>query len=121
MIRSTEQTLYRLDNLNAEQQRISYQMSTGKKLQQGSDDSNLYTREIYVDDKIRVYEGLKVQIEKTNAQNDVADSTLGEVKNLLTYVKSEVLKALNATTDPEAKAAIAINLAGIKKFIRFCK
>ncbi|WP_072682212.1 flagellar hook-associated protein FlgL [Arcobacter sp. LA11] len=115
MIRSTEQTLYRLDNLNAEQQRISYQMSTGKKLEQGSDDSNLYTREIYIDDKIRVYEGLKTQIEKTTAQNNVADSTLGEVKNLLTYVKAEVIKALNDTTDPEARAAIAINLAGIKE------
>jgi len=115
MIRSTEQTLYRLDNLNAEQQRISYQMSTGKKLQQGSDDANLYTREIYVDDKIRVYEGLKVQINKTNAQNNVADSTLSEVKNLLTYVKAEAIKALNDTTDDEAKAAIAVNLAGIRE------
>jgi flagellar hook-associated protein 3 FlgL len=115
MIRSTEQTLFRLDNLNREQQRISYQMSTGKKLERGSDDSNLYTREIYVDDKIRVYEGLKVQIEKTTAQNNTADSTLKEAKNLLTYVKAEVIKALNATTDSESKLSIAVNLRGVKE------
>ncbi len=66
MIRSTQETLYRLDNLNTQQERISYQMASGKKLQYGSDDANLYTREIYIDDKIRVYEGLKSQIEKNN-------------------------------------------------------
>lgn len=115
MIRSTEQTLFRLDNLNKEQQRISYQMSTGKKLQQGSDDSNLYTREIYVDDKIRVYEGIKVQIEKTTAQNNTSDTTLKEAKNLLTYAKAEVIKALNATSDDQSKLAIAINLQGVKE------
>lgn len=115
MIRSTEQTLYRLDNLNAQQQRISYQMSTGKKLQYGSDDANLYTREIYIDDKIRVYEGLKIQIEKTTAQNNTSDSTLAEAKDMMTYIKAEVIKALNDTTDPEAKKAIAINLAGVRE------
>ncbi len=115
MIRSTQETLYRLDNLNKEQERITYQMSTGKELQNGSDDANLYTREIYVDDKIRVYEGLQTQIEKTNAQNNVSDSTLSEIKDLLTYVKAEVIKALNDTTDADAKEVIAINLAGVKE------
>ncbi len=115
MIRSTEQTLFRLDNLNAEQQRISYQMSTGRKLQQGSDNSNLYAREIYVDDKISVYKGLKVQIERTNAQNNVSDSILADAKDLLSYVKSEVLKALNSTTDDNARISIAINLEGVKE------
>ncbi len=115
MIRSTQQTLYRLGNLNKQQERISYQLSTNKKLQYGSDDANLYTREIYVDDKIRMYEGIKVQIEKTNAQNNTSDSTLKEAKNLLSYVKAEVIKALNATTDAGAKQAIAVNLKGVKE------
>lgn len=115
MIRSTEQTLYRLNLLNEQQERISYQMSSNKKLQYGSDDANLYTREIYIDDKIRVYEGLQTQINKTTAQNNTSDSTLTEAKDLLTYVKAEVLKALNATTDAEAKDAIAVNLKGVKE------
>lgn len=115
MIRSTQETLYRLDNLNTQQERISYQMSSGKKLQYGSDDANLYTREIYIDDKIRVYEGLKSQIEKTTAQNNTSDSTLAEAKNLITYVKAEVIKALNSTTDDNAKQAIAVNLKGVKE------
>lgn len=115
MIRSTQETLYRLDNLNTQQERISYQMASGKKLQYGSDDANLYTREIYIDDKIRVYEGLKSQIDKTTAQNNTSDSTLAEAKNLITYVKAEVIKALNSTTDDNAKQAIAVNLKGVKE------
>ncbi len=117
MINSARETFYRLDNLNSLQQRISYQMSTGRKLKQGSDDAQLYTRDIYVDDKIRVYEGLKVQIERTTSQNNVSDSTLGEVKKLLTYIKAEVIKALNATTNDTGKAAIAANLRGVKENI----
>jgi len=115
MIRSTQTTMYRLDNLNNEQQRISYQMSTGKKLQYGSDDANVYTREVYIDDKINVYEGLKVQIEKANAQNTMSDSTLAEAKDLVSYIKAEVTKALNATTDDTARLAIATNLEGVKE------
>jgi len=115
MIRSTQTTMYRLDNLNNEQQRISYQMSTGKKLQYGSDDANLYTREVYIDDKINVYEGLKVQIEKTNAQNTMSDSALAEAKDLISYIKAEVTKALNSTTDDTARLAIATNLEGVKE------
>ena len=115
MINKTENMLYHLSNLDAQQQRVSYQMSTGKKLQYGSEDSNLYAREIYVDDKIRMYEGLKFQIEKTNAQNNVSDSSLGEVKNILEYVKSELIKANTSTTTSEGLRAIAINVAGMKE------
>ncbi len=115
MIRSTQTIMYRLDNLNNEEQRISYQMSTGKKLQEGSDDANIYSREVYIDDKIKMYEGLKFQIEKTTAQNNSSDSTLGDAKDLIAYTKVEVIKALNATTDDTARLAIATNLEGVKQ------
>lgn len=115
MISSTRETIYRLDNLNNEQQRITYQMSTGKKLQYGSDDANTYAREVYIDDKIRMYEGLQSQIEKTTAQNNGADSTLADAKDLIAYVKTEIIKALNATTDDTGKLAIATNLEGVKE------
>lgn len=117
MIRSTEQTLYRLNLLNKQQERISYQMSSKEKLQYGSDDANLYTREIYIDDKIRVYEGLETQINKSAAQNKTSDSTLKEAKDLVAYVKAEVLKGLNSTTDADARKAIAVNLKGVKENI----
>ena len=115
MIDFSSQVFYKLDQLNTYNTKLAYQLSSGKKLNNGSDDANLHTRLIYVDDKIRVYEGLKIQIEKTSAQNNVSDSTLKEIKNLLAYVKKEVIKALNGTTSNEAKTSIAVNLEGIKK------
>ena len=115
MIDFSSQIFYKLDQLNNHKTKLAYQLSSGKKINQGSDDANLHTRLIYVDDKIRVYEGLKTQIERTTAQNNVSDSTLKEIKNLLAYVKKEVIKALNATTSNEAKSSIAVNLEGIKK------
>ncbi len=114
MIDFSSQIFYKLDQLNTHNTKLAYQLSSGKKINHGSDDANLHTRLIYVDDKIRVYEGLKIQIEKTTAQNNVSDSTLKEIKNLLAYVKKEVIKALNATTSDEAKSSIAVNLEGIK-------
>lgn len=115
MIRNTTETLFRLDMLNDKFQKLTYQQSTGKKLQYGSDDANLYTRELHIDDRIMTYEGLKTQINKTAAQNTTADTTLKEAKNLLTFIKQEVLKGLTDTTDDEARKAIAVNLEGVKK------
>jgi len=115
MINQTEQTLYRLSNLNAEQTRISYQLSTGKVIDKGSEDSSLYSREIYIDDRIRTYEGIQTQIERTTAQNNVSDSTIGEMKALFELARTEIIKANTDTTSDEGKKAIALNLAGIKE------
>ncbi|WP_122894090.1 flagellin N-terminal helical domain-containing protein [Arcobacter peruensis] len=115
MINQTEQTLYRLSNLNAEQTRISYQMSTGKVIDKGSEDSTLYSREIYIDDRLRTYEGIQTQIERTTVQNNISDSTIGEMKALFELAKTELIKANTDTTDDEGKKAIASNLAGIKE------
>jgi flagellar hook-associated protein 3 FlgL len=115
MINQTEQTLFRLDNLNAEQTRISYQTSTGKKINNGSEDASLYSREIFVDDRIRTYEGIKTQIERTTAQNNTSDSTIGEMKKLFEVVKTELIKANTDTTSDEGRKAIALNIAGIRE------
>lgn len=114
MIDFTSQMVYRLGNLNTEQQRISYQMSTGRILDRGSDDSSIFARELYVEDKIRAYEGLQTQISKTTAQNNVSDSSISEMKTLIESTKSEILSALNAGMDASDKNAVAVSLRGIK-------
>lgn len=115
MINQTEQTLFRLSNLNAEQTRISYQIATGKNIDNGSEDASGYSREIFVDDRIRTYEGIKYQIERTTAQNNVSDSTIGEMKKLFELVKTELIKANTDTTSDEGRKSIALNVAGIKE------
>jgi len=114
MINQTEQTLYRLSNLNAEQSRISYQTSTGEVLENGSDDSTLYSREILIDDRIRTYEGIKLQIERTTVQNNAADSAISEIKKIYEVIKTELIKANTDTTSEEGKKSIALNIEGMK-------
>ena len=115
MIQNTSEMTFRLNNLNQEQQRISYQMSTGKELQDGSDDSQRFSREVYIQDKINVYTGLQGQIVKTDAQNNSADTAMAEIKKLITYVQTELKKANTDTTDATAREGIATNLEGVKK------
>lgn len=115
MINQTEQMFYRLSNLDTLQQKLTYQTSTKEKLQVGSDDSMLYSRIISVDDKVRTYEGLKTQIQKTQAQNKVADSSMAEIKKILDYMTGELVKANTATTTRDGLTAIATSIGGLKE------
>lgn len=115
MINQIDQTLYRLGNLDSMQQKLSYQASTGKKIEKGSDDSILYSRIISLDDKIATYEGLKTQIAKTTTQNNTSDSSLSETKNLLDYMKAELIKANTDSTNDNGLRAIAANISGMKE------
>lgn len=117
MISQTQQMVYRLSNLDTQYEKNSYQMSTKKELQYGSDDSVLYARIVSVDDKIRTYEGLQSQIERTTLQNDTSDSSLSEIKKILEFAKQELIKANTTTTTPEGLAAIASSISGIKENI----
>lgn len=115
MINQTEQMSYRIKNLDVQQQKISYQMATKESLQNGSDDSVLYARIVYVDDKIRTYEGLKSQIERTNVQNNASDTSVKDIKKILEYVKQELIKANTSTTTDDGRVAIATSIAGLKE------
>jgi len=115
MIDLTSSTIFRLDNLNKAQTQLSYQQSSGKLIDRGSDDTQVFAREIYVQDKITVYEGISFQVEKTTAQNSNSDSALASMKTLLEYVKSELLKALNDTNGATERATIAVQLEGVKE------
>lgn len=115
MINQLDQTLYRLGNLDNVQRKLSYQSSTGKKLEQGSDDATLYSRLISIDDKIRTFQGLQTQVQKTTLQNNTADTGMSEIKKTLEYVKSELIKANTSTTSGSELAAIASAISGMKE------
>lgn len=115
MIDLTSQMIYRIGNLDVENERIAYQMSTGKVIDKGSDDSVLYGRYLDVENSLRTYEGLKTQIEKTTAQNNVTDSTVGEMKTTLESMKVDLLKSLNSGMTRPDRLAIASNFAGMRE------
>lgn len=115
MINITDQMLFRLGNLNQENLRISYQQSTGKLLQHGSDDTAVFSKELYLGDKIRTYEGIEEQITRAMSMNDAIDSTLADVKLSLDTVKVSMLKTLNAGMQQSDKQSVATELQGIRE------
>ena len=114
MIDLTNQMTYRIGNLDIENQRISYQMSTGKVLENGSDDSVLYGKYLNIESNLRVYEGLELQIQKTTAQNNVSDSSISEIKKVLDTIKVDLLKSLNAGMTREDRVSVAKNIEGMR-------
>jgi flagellar hook-associated protein 3 FlgL len=115
MISQVEQTIYRLNNLDKTQQKLNYQLSTKQQLENGSDDSVLFGRITSAQDKVRTFEGIKTIVERTKVQNDMSDSSLKEAKNLLTFIKSELMKANTDTTSDDGLKSIAVVLAGTRE------
>jgi len=118
MIDTSQNMLYHIGNLNAESKRIYYQMATGTNMDKGSENSILHSNLIDLDDKLRVTEGLKLQITKSKIINTTADSSLKELKNLLgtgdNSIQTDLLKGLNSGMDRNDKLALATNLRGIR-------
>ncbi|RXJ87937.1 flagellar hook-associated protein FlgL [Arcobacter sp. CECT 8985] len=117
MINTLSESMYRLDLLNEKQEKLTYQSSTRKKIDDGSDDSLTFTRQIYLENKVSTFENLKSQIEITTAQNDTADTAVGSIKDKIEIAKNEILRALNGTEQETSRSTIAINVSGLKKSI----
>jgi flagellar hook-associated protein 3 FlgL len=115
MVNLTDQMLYRVHNLNEQNTKISTQMATGRKLTVGSDDTQTYSRELFISDKIRKYEGLQTQLRDVDAQNQVADDTMTEIKTQIDSIHTEMMKALNSGATPVEKKIIATNIKSTKE------
>ena len=115
MINTSNSMQYYINNLNTQTERISHSMASGNAIKNGSDDSVLHTKLINLEDKLKVTENLSLQITKTTALNDTADSTIGEVKNSIESIKLDLMKALNDGMDRSDKLALATNIEGIRE------
>lgn len=115
MIDMSNNMMYHLGNLNSTNTRISYQMSTGKNQEKGSEDSLLYNDILRIENKLRVTESLELQLAKTSAINDSADTNMADMKNSLDAIKIDIMKGLNDGMDRSDKLALASNLSGIRE------
>lgn len=115
MIDMSNRMMYHINSLNTQNEKISYQMASGKAIKQGSENSLLHSSIINLEDKLRVTERLQLQIQKTRALNDTADSNIAEMKLSLDNIKTDLLKSLNAGMDRSDKLALAANLKGIRE------
>lgn len=114
MISSIDSTLYRIGVLDKSQSKLNFQLG-GRKLQNGSDDSVTYGRVLHVGDRIRTDEGIRDQINRANVLNSASDSSIKEMKNIVEFIRVELIKANTSTTNSEGLEAIAKNLKGAKQ------
>ena len=117
MIDTSRNMLFHIGNLNSENHRISYQMGTGKNQELGSEDAMLHANLINIEDKIRVTESLKLQINKSNVMNELSDTSFKEMILVIDSIKSDLMKGLNAGMDRSDKLALATSLKGIRENI----
>ncbi len=114
MIITANEMNYRLDSLNAEQRRISAQMSTRQKIDDGSEDTEVFGEELYIENKLSVYGEIESQINKTVAQNRAADTATADIKKLFEKVKAELIKANTSAVSDDERETIATGLEGVK-------
>lgn len=114
MINTSNQLLYQLEIVNKENLKVSNQMSTGKEIQKGSDNSILYHQIQNIENEISQYTNIETQINQSSIQNNTADSAVAEIKNQMESINSEVIKALNSGIDESSKEAISINIQSME-------
>jgi len=117
MIDTTNNLMYRLELLNKQNSLVNYQMSTGKEIQNGSENSLLYNEILNIENEISTYEAIEIEINKTQLFNNSSDKALSEIKTQMDAINSEVLKALNAGVDQSSKTAISKNVENMKENI----
>lgn len=115
MIFTTNEITFRLNNLNTEHRRLAYQTSAQRKIDNGSEDTNLYARELHLEDKLANLSEVKVQIEKTVAQNLSSDTAVNNIKKHFDQILSELTKANTDTQSDSNRKIIAVKLKGVKE------
>ncbi len=117
MILTTSQMNYRLDNLNTEHKRVAYQISSGRKIDDGSEDSDIYGRELYVENKLSVYREVKVQLNKAVAQNNASDTAIMSMKKLIEKIKANLIKANTSALNDSERQIIGTELKAMRENI----
>jgi len=117
MVNTSNYLLHQLDSLNQQHLKVNYQMSSGKAINEGSEDSILFNNIISIDNDINMYNNIETQINQSMYFNSVADTAMAEIKTQMEAINSEVLKALNSGIDSSGKEAISISIENMEETI----
>ena len=114
MVSSINSIMYNLNLLNEKNAKVTYGLSSGNALQNGSDDSQQYNQILSVNNKVRTYDSILSQIQSSSSYNETSDSTVSSIKTSLESAQSLILKALNGTTSSDNKESISYEIDSLK-------
>lgn len=107
MISSIDTIKYNLTLLNKKNERVTYQMSSGEALQNGSDDSQKYNKILSINNNVNTYTSILERIQLSESYNINSDKSVDSMKNSMENIIGLLNEAVTDTTTSDGKSAIA--------------
>ena len=107
MISSIDTIKYNLTLLNKRNERVTYQMSSGEALQNGSDDSQKYNKILSINNNVNTYTSILERIQSSESYNINSDKSVDSMKNSMENIIGLLNEAVTDTTTSDGKSAIA--------------
>ena len=114
MVSSISTIMYNLELLNKRNSKVTYQMSSGDALQNGSDNSKQYNQILSINNNVKSYSSILERIQQSNSYNTSSDTAVSSIKTQMESAQSLVLRALNGTVSSNDKSTIADEIESIK-------
>ena len=107
MISSIDTIKYNLTLLNKRNERVTYQMSSGEALQNGSDDSQKYNKILSINNNVNTYTSILERIQSSESYNINSDKSVDSMKSSMENIIGLLNEAVTDTTTSDGKSAIA--------------
>lgn len=106
MVSSIDTIKYNLSLLNKRNEKVTYQMSSGEALQNGSDNSQQYNKILTINDNVNTYNSILERIQSSSSYNVTSDSTIANMKSSMESIISLLQKAITDTTTDDTIESI---------------
>lgn len=106
MVSSIDTIKYNLSLLNKRNEKVTYQMSIGEALQNGSDNSQQYNKILTINDNVNTYNSILERIQSSSSYNVTSDSTIANMKSSMESIISLLQKAITDTTTDDTIESI---------------
>ncbi len=107
MVSSIDTIKYNLTLLNKRNEKVTYQMSSGEALQNGSDNSQQYNKILSINNNVSTYNSILERIQSSSSYNTTSDTTVSNMKTSMESIISLVQKAITDTTTSDTIESIA--------------
>ena len=107
MVSSIDSIKYNLTLLNKRNEKVTYQMSSGDALQNGSDNSQQYNKILSINNNVSTYNSILERIQSSDSYNTNSDKSIDSMKTSMENIIELLTKAVTDTTTSDGKSAIA--------------
>ena len=107
MVSSIDSIKYNLTLLNKRNEKVTYQMSSGDALQNGSDDSQKYNKILSINNNVSTYNSILERIQSSDSYNTNSDKSVASMKTSMENIIGLLNEAVTDTTTSDGKSAIA--------------